>query len=300
MSVVIPPTPEESPTLIKGELRLPFRWYDDVLKQNRYNSYCKVCDFKLITPCDRFLPFQIKTDGVFPLTQWIIYDIDGNQVADLSICIASHLQVVTVDNTDYIVFDGNTSMQNCGFDLECGQYYAMLSDGNSYFYSEVFEVANFDDVEFVQELFQPHLPWRWYDNEEKANSEKANCARNCGFCLLTSDEALLPFQFRRPTVVAPVDEFYLTNVDDENCGITLEPSSIQIVTIGDYDYFIYTAPVVPGLTPGTYVGTITSGGTTYTSERICITCGIGEGSFLLQETGFKILQETADGILLDT
>lgn len=283
------------------ELNTPFRWYDDVSKQNRYKDFCQqVCDYQLITPCDRFLPFQIKTDGVaiLGLTQWIVYDIDGNQVADLSICITSNIEVKTVDGYDYIIFK-DASLTNCGFVLDCGTYYSILTDGTTYWYSELFEVVNLSDYEFYQELFQPIIPWRWYDNSEKLNELKTNCKQNCDFCLLSSNESLLPFQFKRPKSIALIEQFYLISKEDASCGVTLTTDLIQIVTIGDHDYLIYGGANIDGLTPGTYYGYIVSGGITYYSEPICINCDLGEGNFLLQETGYKILQENNDGILLE-
>lgn len=288
--------------MLTKELNTPFRWYDDILKQNRYKDFCKqICDFDLITPCDRFIPFQIKTDGVAPLglNQWLIYDEDGNQVADLSICIASNIEVKIVNGFDYITFK-DASLTNCGFILECGAYYSVLSDGVSSWYSEIFQVVNFQDAEFSQEFFQPLLAWRWYTTPDKLNEEKTNCKQICDFCLLSSNETLLPFQFKRPKSIAVIEQFYLISVDDSTCGVTLTPDLIQIVTIGEYDYLIYDGRNISGLTPGKYYAYIVSGGITYYSEPICINCDLGESNFLLQETGYKILQETGDGILLET
>lgn len=286
--------------MIRGELHTPFRWYDDVLKQNRYRDYCSsVCNFKLITPCDRFLPFQIKTEeDIFTLNQWLIYDDEGNQVADLSICIPSNIEVKQVQGSTYITFE-DASLTNCGFVLECGAYYSMITDGTTYFYSEVFEVVDFSETDFSQELFQPKLPWRFYDNNLKINKEKTNCKVNCDFILLSSDEALLPFQFRRLSSGASVDEFYLDNLEDDNCGVTLEVGLINIVTIDGYDYFIYNGVNISGLTPGLYQAIIVSGSQTFYSEPIKIICDLGEGNFLLQENNYKILQENNGGILLE-
>lgn len=296
MSTVVP----DDEGLIHEELNLPFRWYDDVLKQNRYNTYCQQsCKFKLITPCDRFLPFQIKTpEGVFPLVQWIVYDIDGVQVLDLSACIASHLEVKTVNGTDYIIFE-DQSLLNCGFNLECGSYYSMINDGVSYFYSEIFEVVHFSEVLTSQVIFQPHLPWRWYDDQEKQNRFKTNCAQNCDFYLLSSNERLLPFQFRRESAPDGVDSFYLRDISDNSCGFTLEPSLVQIYQIGEYDYFIYDGVAISDLPCGIYEAVIISGGQTFYSEIIKIIDAVNEGNFLLQEDGYKILQENTDGILLE-
>lgn len=282
-------------------LNLPFRWYDDVLKQNRYKDYCaQNCNFQLITQCDRLLPFQIKTDGLNGnfLNQWLIYDADGNEVLDLSSAINTFIEIITVDDTDYIIYKGDTSMTDYGFSLECATYYyAMLNDGKNYFYSELFYTKSFSETEFIQDLFQPYLPWRFYDNKEKENRFKGQCEQNCGFYLLTSIERLLPFQFRRLHSVFGIDSFILQGVSDPSCGITLEPTSIQIVTIGIYDYFIYEPTDLDNLLCGVFEAVIVSGGITYYSEPINIKEGLVDaGGFLLQETGYYILQENSDKI----
>lgn len=284
-------------------LNLPFRWYDDVLKQNRYKDYCaQNCDFQLITQCDRLLPFQIKTDGIEGggLTQWLIYDADGNQVLDLSSVIGTFVEVKTLNDTDYIIYKGDVSMTNYGYSLECATfYYAMLSDGANYFYSELFYTKSFPETEFVQDLFQSFLPWRFYDNQQKENRFKGQCEQNCGFYLLSSIERLLSFQFKRLTSPFAITSFYLQGIDDPSCGVTLEPNTIEIKTINGYDYFIYEPIDIDNLECGVFEAVIVSGGITYYSEPINIKEGlIDSGGFLLQETGYDILQETSYKIKL--
>lgn len=258
--------------MITTQLNLPFRWYDDVLKQNRYKDFCaQNCDFQLITQCDRLLPFQIETDAILPagLVQWLIYDSEGNEVIDLSNVIDTFIEVKTINGSDYIIYKGDVSMIGYGYNLDCSTfYYSMLSDGTNYFYSELFYTQSFPEVAFAQELFQSFLPWKWYDNQQKQTRFKGECEQNCNFYLTTSTNRLLPFQFRREKSGFGISSFRLQGIDDPSCGITLEVGSIEIKTIGNYDYFIYPGATIVGLSCGIYEAVMTSGGIDYYSELI--------------------------------
>lgn len=72
--------------MIFEELHTAFRWYNSLSKQNRFKEQCtNMCDFKLITPCNDILPFQIRSDSFDTPQSWtLVYlgdPIDIPQVA---------------------------------------------------------------------------------------------------------------------------------------------------------------------------------------------------------------------------
>lgn len=49
--------------LLYNELPTVFPWYDKIGKQQRYReNAAKMCDYRLLNPRDRLLPFQFKID----------------------------------------------------------------------------------------------------------------------------------------------------------------------------------------------------------------------------------------------
>ena len=120
---------------IFGEIKNPFRWYDSIYKMNRYRKHCQEeCDYKLITPFDRLLPFQLPRDSSFDaITSWVIKDSDGNTVLEPDIAL---LTIKKFTNKDYIIYNSEA----LSYPLECGYYTSEISDGTNTWYSEVFWV----------------------------------------------------------------------------------------------------------------------------------------------------------------
>lgn len=84
--------------MIYGELPTVFPWYDDIRKQNRFKVNSEwSCDFKLITPRDALLPFQIK--------------IPYRTNADKSIFDKDNPNNI-VTNNRMVVFDGGFIVDN--------------------------------------------------------------------------------------------------------------------------------------------------------------------------------------------
>lgn len=84
--------------MIYGELPTVFPWYDDIRKQNRFKKNSEwSCDFKLITPRDALLPFQIK--------------IPYKTNADKSIFDKDNPNNI-VTNNRVVVFDGGFIVDN--------------------------------------------------------------------------------------------------------------------------------------------------------------------------------------------
>jgi hypothetical protein len=134
--------------LIFNELPTAFPWYDKIEKQQRYREHqTQATPFKLISPYDALLPFEVILTGADVLlpTQWLVYDSCGTQMIDLTANLSS-LKGRTVDAGTYVYYNGEALTATLGtstlaLDLPPGDYYSMLIFGTSYtFFSEIFTV----------------------------------------------------------------------------------------------------------------------------------------------------------------
>ncbi len=140
---------------VEQEQFIPFRFYDDINKQNRYKSHCqnqKV--YELITPSNKLLPFFIKRtdDSRFPVSIKI-YDLDGVEVEDVTNTLTYEL---LSDGTYAYFFYYGTIIS--GMSLDCGFYYlAVEFCATEIYYSEIFSPKPFTTDDAVQ----PYLLLEW-------------------------------------------------------------------------------------------------------------------------------------------
>ncbi|MES2395611.1 MAG: hypothetical protein V4549_06395 [Bacteroidota bacterium] len=288
--------------MIQDELSLGFRWYNDIEKQGRYKSYCLAsCDYKRLTPLNSILPFQFDTHAAgIVITSWSINCMSNDtQTVDLSASIASKLYISSKDGIDHIFYNGSSIGSLV---LPCGYYYSVIETSQGTFYSEIFYCTDITDTSFSQMDFSLFTAWRWYNNSAKQNRYKTYCKNMCNYYRLCGDDALLPFMFRKPeTISNPKNSWVLRDVDG-SCEHNLDMSPIVIENNGDYDYVYYTGGSISNLPCGKYESILTINGISYYSELIEIVNTISsntDSSYLLQETGSKLLQETSFGILLE-
>lgn len=298
--------------MINDELNLPFRFYNDIEKQNRYKDNCSAtCNFNLISAPDRLLPFQVRTQiGTSPasfIKSWkIMCASDGILYRNLSALVVSQLEAEFAGGELYLTYDAASSI---GDDIDCGSYYIeiQLTNSDSFptttntFYSEVFNVVDFTVTPAIENL-PIFTAWRFYDNIDKQNRDRSNCSASCDYYLISAQTNLLPFQFRilnnSPHIVTG---FKLVAVDG-SCEHILENNLISKFTDSDvlYDYFYYLGDIIEDLPCGNFYAVVAIDGVEYYSELIKITdmeIVVDIGDYILQETGFNILQETGFGIL---
>lgn len=298
--------------MIAEPIKTAFPWYDDILKQNRYKETCLAnCDFKLLTPLNTIPTFEIRTNenGVEIIT-WKVYCQDGSLADD----ITSHtsggfaedrININTIDGQDYISYKG-VPLIDLGMGdptppliLSCGAYYSVLETNVGNYYSELFYCEDIDDPSFVQSRFPLFTPWRWYDNQEKQNRFIEPCLANCDFYLLTGNDALLPFMFNKLSGSNVINSWVLRSLDG-TCEHNLDTALLNIAVFESGDYVYYNGEDIADLPCGTFESIITINGTPYYSELIKITNDIstnGDDFYILQEDGSLILQETNFGIL---
>ena len=132
---------------------LPF--YTDIELQNHKRSYAYGNVYPLYTEANFILPFQIIRDKRPDNIQSVIlYDVKGNQIADISQKMReSGLQIVRLVDYDIIVYTGNIAIPQ---NMRDGQYYITITDGVETWYSEVFTV--------VQDI-SPYLMIEWYNRD---------------------------------------------------------------------------------------------------------------------------------------
>lgn len=294
--------------MIAEPIKTAFPWYDDILKQNRYKEQCvSSCNYKLLTPINTIPPFEIRTNeyGISFVSWKIFCAEDDTEIIDISthITIGNAIEIVTIAGQDYIVYSGAALTETFfapALILECGTYYSVLETNEASYYSELFSVENgVIDVDFNQTVFPLYTPWGWYDNQEKQNRYKEQCLANCDFCLLTGNDALLPFMFRKPSMSNVINSWVLRSLDGV-CEHNLDTSPLNIAVFGVYDYVYYNGTDIDNLPCGTFESIITINGLNYYSEIIKITNDIssnGDQFYILQENGAKILQENSFGIL---
>ncbi len=144
---------------IEQKQPLPFAFYDDINKQNRFQSQCEnyVYDENLISVGCRFLPFQIRHNriaGAFDMAtlRITLINIDTDVETPVESFIdASDLEVVEdADGNSYISYFGKKDVldgdDNCV--LEACDYYLKVTDTNGLtgiHWSEVFRVTDVDE-----------------------------------------------------------------------------------------------------------------------------------------------------------
>lgn len=117
--------------MILDELKVPFRWYEDVSRLLKNTDDGQSFRFKLITPKDRLLPFMFRYPNdasiTFPQT-WKVYNsVSGALVIDLAAFVGPYLDYYKFDIYDYVVYKG----QDLEIELPEGYHYSVIemSDG---------------------------------------------------------------------------------------------------------------------------------------------------------------------------
>lgn len=305
--------------MINPGLKLPFAWYTDIDMQNRYKENCSaICDFKLVSPVNKFLPFQIRTDlipahGIL-ITHWRLMCAQDNSLYRDLTPIIGQLDVYVLDDVVYLIYDNEADLTA---DMDCGSYYLEIetSDTENFpnpaatFYSEVFVATDFTETLDTEQL-PLFTAWRWYDNIDKQTRYKGNCSATCDYYLISGNDALLPFQLKTELQVLDIDEFKLVAVDG-SCERLLDTTMIHEEVFGSITYLIYYGDLIADLECGSFYGvisaTVTDGIDIFQQEfyseliKLVQITEVDPTSedYLLQETGFKILQETGFGLLLE-
>jgi len=115
-------------------------WYSAVSKQNHRKDYAYDGVYPLITPDKSLLPFQIvRATSVATISSVKLYTIDGVEFLDITSAMATAgLQIKAFATYDLIVYAG-TAMT--GVTTPEGRYYAVMTDGTTTWYSEVFNIV---------------------------------------------------------------------------------------------------------------------------------------------------------------
>lgn len=100
------------------------------------------------------------------------------------------------------------------------------------------------------EIFN-NLPvaFTWYDKIEKQNRYRENMQATCDYHLISPRDALLPFQFRKPTLSEFPTSWIIREVNTKNqvADLTASLGQLKAKSIGNYDYFYYGGAALPGL-----------------------------------------------------
>ena len=135
----------------------PLPWYTSINEQNHRMSYAYGAVYPLYTQALTMLPFQIVRPHSNATIQHVeLYRLDGTLYADITErMIDTGLQIIPFATLGYdvILYRGFAPILDVQLD---GQYYAMLGDGVTTWYSEVFTV--------VQDI-SPYLKIEWYSKE---------------------------------------------------------------------------------------------------------------------------------------
>lgn len=133
--------PSPSYTYTNGQSKAVFRWADNIEKRNRLRLECfdemQACQYKLLTPMDRLLPFQFtRPFSVLGITSWEVYNLDGTVAATYGSTDRALLTIGSGETFDTITYNGDALTQS----LDQGFYYSkIVTDGHAY-YSEDFYV----------------------------------------------------------------------------------------------------------------------------------------------------------------
>lgn len=145
--------------LIYNELPTVFPWYDKLEKQRRFTeNAAENCDYKLISPNDRFLSFQfLTTTGAARPVKWELLTTGGNLAIDLTENlpllkgVESEAGLHIFYTGEVMSFTRETIVENLL--IPESQYYSVLTfDDDTEIYSEVFspkeDLSNFVKIEF--------------------------------------------------------------------------------------------------------------------------------------------------------
>jgi len=134
-------------------LKNPFRFYDDVSKQNRYFDYVhgNLRTWRLVTDIYHVPTFQIQVDSaITAASDVVVYLVDAADDSEVNITSKftwdTDLYIETFTSYNYLVYNRS---QNLTSNLDEGTYYLKISTTNPsappsylYFYSEVFNVRS--------------------------------------------------------------------------------------------------------------------------------------------------------------
>lgn len=109
-------------------------------------------------------------------------------------------------------------------------------------------------------LIYNHIPtaFPWYDKKEKQARYQDNCDVTCDYKLITPNNALLPFEFTRPTVLENIYTWRVYRSDDtEALVLTSIRSNIRsFIKDGKKTYYYNGSTIGQVLPPGFYYSVI--------------------------------------------
>lgn len=120
---------------LSNQPKTPLRWYTDIDLQHHRTKNCAGhgCEFAVLT-YNRSLPkFQIQVPTGSAVTSWKLYDIDDNEVADIT-GDAGLLVRTEFASMDYLTYNGD----DVTVSLEQEPLYAVLVIGGQGYYSDLF------------------------------------------------------------------------------------------------------------------------------------------------------------------
>lgn len=145
--------------MIHKELPTVFPWYSNIRNQNRYRENAsKACGYKLISPKNSLLPFQILGETNETISSWKIYTLCGIEI-DITNNISKILRRTYVDGRR-LYYRGDELLSSAGtpLRLEANSYYSVITTNRNRHYSEVFcvpqdsfqvqERSNYIKIEF--------------------------------------------------------------------------------------------------------------------------------------------------------
>lgn len=141
---------------INEGIKQPLRFYDAKEKQNFRRSWIygsglveqreRGSVITVICPENTIIPFQIRRmRSSRPIILFDLYDADDNYEMDLIAntpgTFSDHMRIIQMQQADNIVWNPLDSFIN---NIPCGHHYVTVSDGNSTWYSEIFDTVNFN------------------------------------------------------------------------------------------------------------------------------------------------------------
>ncbi len=158
--------------MIFNELPIAFPWYEKIELQDRYrDNVATVCDFKLVTPRDALLPFELVKNmaGIMP-NLWEVFEANSQlKVADISASI-QFLRIRLIEGKEYFYYDGRQLTTGAAgiLNLPAGFYYSRLSwpDGTLRF-SEMFFIPENDLVfDLAGDFNANYLKLEWWNDAD--------------------------------------------------------------------------------------------------------------------------------------
>lgn len=128
----------------------PLAWYQDLNMQNHRKSYAYGEPYTLHTPIYTLLPFQIVRQHSAATIQYVkLYNSEDELIADITTPMSeSGLTISSGTDYDNIIYYPITPMT---LNIGGGYYYAVMSDGVTTWYSELFywgDVSNCVKIEW--------------------------------------------------------------------------------------------------------------------------------------------------------